>query len=150
MAFFELLNTISIFECYDDLHVWYQMKAYMWENMKTKHTYESKAYKHTQIICFCIPNVHYRPERLFSLNWHFLFLGTNFPKKGILGGKSEKWISSLNSAYWSNLGTKFSLNWQIWFLYQLTQKGYFRSKTENSQFCVRRWSLLTILTFSTR
>ena len=96
MSFFELLNTISIFECYDDLHVWYRMKAYMWAS-----THESKTYKHTKITCFCRPNVHFRPERIFSLNWHFLFLETNFPKKGILGGKSEKWTSPLNSAYWN-------------------------------------------------
>ena len=39
-SFFELLNTISIFECCDDLYVWYQTKAYMWANMKPKHTWK--------------------------------------------------------------------------------------------------------------
>ena len=40
MLFFEPLKCSSIFECYDDVEVWYQMKAYMCANMKTKKTWK--------------------------------------------------------------------------------------------------------------
>ena len=38
MPFFERLKWNSIFECSDDVHASYQMKAYMRANMKTKHS----------------------------------------------------------------------------------------------------------------
>ena len=38
MPFFECLNWNSIFECSDDVHASYQMKAYTCANIKAKHT----------------------------------------------------------------------------------------------------------------
>ena len=44
MPFFERLNWNSILERSDDLHVWYQMKAYMCAKMKAKHTSIQKSH----------------------------------------------------------------------------------------------------------
>ena len=49
------------------------------------------------------------------------------------------------------VGTKFHLKLTILiFWVKFAQKGYFWSKTEKSQLCVRPWSLLTMLNFSAR
>ena len=62
MPFFERLNWNSILECSDDLHVWYQMKRYMCCKHEKQSIHESK---HTKIICFCRPDVHFQWEQLF-------------------------------------------------------------------------------------
>ena len=62
MSFFERLNWNSIFECSDDLYLSYPMKEYM----VCKD--ESKAYKHTKIICFA--------DSMYIFNFFFFF--TNF------------------------------------------------------------------------
>ena len=59
MPFFERLNWNSIFGCSDDLHVWYQMKAYMCWKHEKQSIHESKVCKYTKIICFCRPDVHF-------------------------------------------------------------------------------------------
>ena len=47
--------------------------------------------------------------------------------------------------------SKFQLRLTIWsFWTKFAQESYFRSKAEKSNFCVRPWSLLTILNFSAR
>ena len=40
MPFFEGFNWNSVFECSDDLHVWYRMKAYRCEDMKANDTWK--------------------------------------------------------------------------------------------------------------
>ena len=40
MPFFERFKWNSVFQCSDDVHVWYQMKAYMCANVKVKHTWK--------------------------------------------------------------------------------------------------------------
>ena len=40
MPFFERLKWNSVFVCSDDVHVWYQMKAYICANMKAKHSWK--------------------------------------------------------------------------------------------------------------
>ena len=60
MPFFERLNWNSILECSDDLHVWYQMKRYMCCKHEKQSIHESKVCKHTKIICFCRPDVHFQ------------------------------------------------------------------------------------------
>ena len=52
MPFFVSLEWNSIFESSDDVHA----------SDESIHVckHESKAYKHTQIICICTPNVHFQ------------------------------------------------------------------------------------------
>ena len=59
MPFFVSLEWNSIFEPSDDVHA----------SDESIHVckHESKAYKHTQIICICTPNIHFQLERLISL-----------------------------------------------------------------------------------
>ena len=138
MPFFGLLNMISVFECHDDLRVWYQMKAYMWAKMKTKHTWKQniQAYKNYMFL-----QTHFTlsPERPFSLNWRFLFLGINFPKKDILGRKWKKWTSPLNSAYWNKSRYKISLKLTILiFVPKLLKKGTAGLKQKTRSFACAR------------
>ena len=42
MAFFERFNWN--FECYDEMHVWYQIKTYLCAKMKAKYTSIEKSY----------------------------------------------------------------------------------------------------------
>ena len=44
MPFFERLKWNYIFECSDDKHVWYEMKACISANMKAKHAKIQKLY----------------------------------------------------------------------------------------------------------
>ena len=101
--------------------------------------HENKTYKHTKIICFCRPTLHFQPERPFSLNWRFLFLGINFPKKDILGRKWKKWTSPLNSAYWNKSRYKISLKLTILiFVPNLLKKGTSGLKQKTRSFACAR------------
>ena len=100
---------------------------------------KNKTHKHTKIICFCRPTSHFQPERLFSLNWRFLFLGINFPKKDILGRKWKKWTSPLNSAYWNKSRYKISLKLTILiFVPKLLKKGTAGLKQKTRSFACAR------------
>ena len=150
MPFFRLLNMISVFKCHDDLRVDIRWKHTCGQKWKQS-IHENKTYKHTKVICFCRPTVHFQPEQAFSLNWHFFFLGINFPKKDILGGKWKKMnITTEFCIVELVLVQNFTWTDNIDFCTKLTQKGYFRSKTENLHFCMGPCSLLTISNFSTQ
>ena len=74
MPFFQRLKWNCIFECSDDVHVWYQMKAYICAKMKA-------------IMRFCRTDVHFRWKR-------FLL----FTKSAIFSKPSSGIVSSV--AYW--------------------------------------------------
>ena len=114
-------------------------------HMKAKHTSIQKLH------VFADPMYIFGQNRFLAWTDIFFVFGNKFSQKGYFGwkiGKNEHhhWILHIGIS----LGTKFSLNWQFWFFYQTYSKGYFWSKTDNSQFCVRPWLLLTILNISTR
>ena len=51
MPFFERLKWNSIFECSDNSHVWYHLKAYMCENMKAMHTSKQSIQEYKNDMC---------------------------------------------------------------------------------------------------
>ena len=62
MPFFKRLKQNSIFECSDDVHVWYQMKAYMCANVKAKHTWKQNTQTYKNHV-FLEPDVHLHWEQ---------------------------------------------------------------------------------------
>ena len=123
-----------------------------WTNFVQKGYFQSKTEKVNTTTELCIFELVLVSKFQFKLI--ILFFGPSLPKKGISSqkrkkGKSEHqhWILDIRIS----LGTKFQLNLTILiFLTKFAKKGYFRSETETSHLCVRSWSLLTILFFSTR
>ena len=71
MPFFKRLKQNSIFECSDDVHVWYQMKAYMCANVKAKHTWKQNIQTYKNHV-FLEPDVHLHWEHALSLLWKVL------------------------------------------------------------------------------
>ena len=61
MQFFKSLKWNSIFECSDNGHLWYQMKAYICVKMKARHTWKHK------LLCFYRPNVHFQWETFIGI-----------------------------------------------------------------------------------
>ena len=104
--------------------------------------HENKTYKHTKIICFCRPTVHFQPERPFSLNWRFFFGGEGgevFPKRIFWVEIGKKWTSPLNSAYWNKSRYKISLKLTILiFVPKLLKKGTAGLKQKTRSFACAR------------
>ena len=50
MLFLVCLNWNSVFECSDDLHVWYQIKAFICSNMKANHTWKQSIWAYSNHI----------------------------------------------------------------------------------------------------
>ena len=115
----------------------------------------SKILLKTEILNF--PLVHYVTQVELALNILWIILDTKFHFEEInwilwnciftRKKKSEHhhWILHIRLL----IGAKFQLKLTILtFPTEFAQKVYFRCKTENADFCVRRWLSLTILNFS--
>ena len=108
-----------------------------------------KQKKWTRHIFYIILHIQSSLVRNFSSNWQVSIFGPNLAKTVFLvkNWKSEHhhWILHIQISP----GTKFLLKLTILLFWtKFTWKGYLRSKTEKSQFCVRPWYLLAILNFS--
>ena len=117
MPFFERLIWNSIFEC-SDLHVWYQMKAYMCANMKAKH-------RNIQKSCFCRPDVQFQWERLFTTRKRKT-LGTKVTLR-LVGAFQVKFFSMFFISQWLSFLLKvFLTNNQMEFdqIYSLKKFKY--------------------------
>ena len=88
----------------------------------------------------------------FGLNWHFLFFGVNFPKKGIPGlSKTEKknenhqWVLHIRIS----LDTKFQLKLTILIFWtKFTQKKLFLAQNRKSKH--HPWILHTRIDLATK